>query len=297
MTLSLQMLHPLYGAEIAGIDLRDEFSDAQMAEIVAALEEYAVAVVRHATPLTDIEHIAFSRRLGPIEDTPVLTMKGIDPFKLRVPHHEIVDQSNLDDTGRIYAEDDRRLAFKRANRLWHTDISFAPDRATFSLLSAHALPDEPPPTEFADMRAAWDALPENMKRRIEGLQAEHSYWYSRVAGGGPPPTEDEIRSRPPARHPLVHVRAGRKALYLASHAYAIDGWPEDEARDLLDELRAFATRPEFVYAHDWRVGDVLIWDNLATMHRATPYDDRNVVRDVRRTTCREDAPGAATQAA
>ena len=294
MPLTPRPLHRLFAAELGGIDLRVVPDDDTVAGVVAAMDKYAVGVVRHDTPPTDEQHIAFSLKLGPVEDRPVLAMAGVAPDRVRIPRYEIVDQSNLDETGSIFGDDDRRLAFKRANRLWHTDISFHPVRATYSLLAAHALPPDSPPTEFADMRAAWDALSDPMKARIDGLEAEHSYWYSRVAGGGPPATAEEIASRPPARHPLVHVRGGRRGLYLASHASGIVGWPADEGRALLDELLAFATRPEFVYAHDWRLGDVVIWDNLATMHRARPFDDRRHVRDVRRTTCREVRPGAAT---
>ena len=284
MTLRAIPLHDLFAAELSGVDLR---TLAEVAELLEAMDAFAVCVVRHPVPLSDEEHIAFSRRLGPIEDRPVLVTTG--HRAMRVPHHEIIDQSNMDDGGRIYAEDDRRLGFKRANRLWHTDMSFHPIRATYSLLSAHIVPPVPADTEFADMRAVYDALPAAMKARLEPLVAEHSYWHSRVLGGGPEPTEEEQRSRPPARHRLVHVRprSGRKALYLASHIRRIEGMPDDEARALLDELTVFAAQPRFVFAHRWRVGDVVIWDNLATMHRATAFDDRNHVRDMRRTTCRE----------
>jgi alpha-ketoglutarate-dependent 2,4-dichlorophenoxyacetate dioxygenase len=289
MNLIQRPLGPLFGAELGGIDLREPFDETGLSQIFRAMDAFAVCVVRDDIPLTDEEHIAFSCRLGPVEARPVLTIAANG--ENRIPHYEIIDQSNLDETGGIYADDDRRLAFKRANRLWHTDMSFHPIRATYSLLSAHALPsDGGPPTEFADMRAVYEALPAAMKSRIDGLEAEHSYWYSRVAGGGPPATAEELASRPPARHALVHERGGRQALYIASHASHIVGWPEDEGRTLLEELMTFATQPQFVYAHEWRIGDVLIWDNLATMHRARPFDDRNEVRDVRRTTCREAAP-------
>jgi alpha-ketoglutarate-dependent 2,4-dichlorophenoxyacetate dioxygenase len=171
-------------------------------------------------------------------------------------------------------------------------MSFAQVRATYSLLSAHALPPGGgPDTEFADMRAAYDALPASMKARIEPLVAEHSYWHSRVMGGGDEPTADELARMPPARHRLVHVHpgSGRKVLYLASHIAGIEGMPVDVARALVRELTEFATQPRFVHAHKWQVGDVVIWDNLATMHRARPFDDLKHVRDVRRTTCREAA--------
>ncbi len=277
-------LHPIVAAEIHA-DLRALLPSASIAGIVSIMDLYPVGVFRNARPLSDAEHVAFSRRFGPVE-----RMKARPGDAQRVPFPEIIDQSNLDENGAIYADDDRRLAYKRANRLWHTDMSFHAVRATYSLLSAHAIPPHgEAPTEFADMRAAYDALPETMKARIDPLVAEHDYYHSRVLGGGPEPTFDERRLRPPAQHPLVHVHPGskRKTLYLASHISRIVGFRGEETRALLDELTAFATQPQFVYSHVWRVGDVVMWDNLATMHRATPFDDRRHRRDMRRTTVRE----------
>ena len=292
MALSAQPLHPLFAAELSGIDLRDEPDAATLEAFLAAMDAFAVCVVRHDRPLTDDEHIAFSACLGPMERGPAPKVAGTG---LRVNRPEIIDQSNLGPDGAIYADDDRRLAYKRANRLWHTDMSFYQVRATYSLLSAHVVPPVAADTEFADMRAAWDALPAARKAALEGLEAEHSYWHSRVLGGGPEPTAAERAGRPPVRHALVHAhpRSGRKALYLASHIAGIEGRPADEARSLLAELMAFATQPRFVFRHAWRMGDVVIWDNLATMHRATAFDDRAHARDMRRTTVRERDPAAA----
>jgi alpha-ketoglutarate-dependent 2,4-dichlorophenoxyacetate dioxygenase len=286
MPLTIEPLHPLYAARLHGVDIRRPVDEASMDEVRQALATYAVCAIGHDAPVTNEEHIAFSARLGPLERGKTPKIAGTE---VRVPYPEIVDQSNLDEVGEIYADDDRRLAYKRANRLWHTDMSFYEVRATYSLLAAHAIPPEGADTEFTDMRAVWDALPPARKAGLEELTVEHSYWYSRVLGGGPEPTEEERVTRPPARHKLVHVHApsGRKALYLASHACGIVGWPQDKARALIDELMAFATQPRFVYAHKWQPYDVLIWDNLATMHRATPFDDRAFIRDMRRTTCRE----------
>ncbi len=287
MALTVAPLHPLFAAEVSGIDLRRRLDDADLAGFIGAMDRHAVCVVRHDAPLTDAQHIAFGERLGPIERGRILDIAGAGA--MRIPHHEIIDQSNLGPGGEIFREGDRTLGFKRANRLWHTDISFHPIRATYSALSAHVVPPGGADTEFADMRAAYDALPGDTKARIADLVAEHSYWHSRVKGGGPEPTAEERRSRPPARHKLVHVHptSGRAALYLASHASHIVGWPVEAGRALLDELMEFATRPRFVFRHRWRVGDVVIWDNLATMHRATPFDDTTYRRDMRRTTCRE----------
>lgn len=288
MALTIEPLHPLYAARIGGIDLRRPPPPAALAELKAALARYAVCAVGHDEPLTNEQHIAFSALLGPLERGKSPKIKGTGE---RVPYPEIIDQSNMDEAGEIYDDADRRLAYKRANRLWHTDMSFYDVRATFSLLSAHIVPPSGAETEFTDMRAVWDALPASRKAELADLVVEHSYWHSRVLGGGPEPTEEERRSRPPARHPMVHVHepSGRKALYLASHAMGIVGWEPARAKALIEELMAFATEPRFVLAHKWRRGDVLIWDNLATMHRATPFDDRQHKRDVRRTTCREKA--------
>ena len=287
MTIMVKPLHPLFAAEISGARLTPDISTSDFDDIRRALAEYAVCVVGHETPLSDADHIGFSNLLGPIEARQILKVAGKEG--MRIPHHEIIDQSNMDENGEIFADDDRRMMFKRANRLWHTDLSFHPVRATWSLLSGHVVPDDGADTEFVDTRAVYDALPDNLKTEIEDLVAEHSYWHSRVMGGGPEPTEEERRSRPPAPHRLVHVHegSGRKALYIASHITHIVGRPVEEGRALVRELMAFATKPEFVYRHKWRVGDVVIWDNLCSIHRATPFDDTTRQRDMRRTTCRE----------
>jgi alpha-ketoglutarate-dependent 2,4-dichlorophenoxyacetate dioxygenase len=285
--IEIEPLHPLYAARLHGVDIRQPVSDSAFADIMDAMAKYVVCVIGHDAPPTDEQHIAFSRRFGPMERS-TRKIAGTDA---RVPYSEIVDQSNMDEVGEIYADDDRRLAYKRANRLWHTDMSFYEVRATYSLLASHLIPPEGGETEFVDMRAVYDELPAARKAEIEELVGEHSYWHSRVLGGGPEPTEEERLTRPPARHRLAHVHAPsqRKTLYLASHVCGIVGWPPEKARDLIGELMNFATQMRFVYAHAWRLGDILIWDNLATMHRATAFDDRKYKRDMRRTTCRERA--------
>jgi len=289
MILQVKQLHELFGAKISGIDMRRDTDTPTVATLIAALNDYAVCVLPQEMPLSNEEHIAFSELLGPMERNRVPNMAG---NSVRVPFDEIVDQSNLDGNGKMFAEDSRRLMYKRANRLWHTDMSFHDNRATWSLLSAHVVPPEGGQTELVDMRAVYDDLPVAIKDGLEGLVAEHSYWHSRVLGGGPAPTAEERATRPLARHPLVHTHpgSGRKVLYLASHISGIVGWPDDQTTNLLDKLQAIATQRQYVLAHEWSVGDVLIWDNLATMHRATPFDDQRYIRDMRRTTCRERAP-------
>jgi alpha-ketoglutarate-dependent 2,4-dichlorophenoxyacetate dioxygenase len=277
-------LHPILATEIH-VDIREPLIAATIAGIVSIMDHSPVGVFRHERPVSDGAHVAFSRRFGPVE-----RMKIPAGSAARVPFPEIIDQSNLDANGEIFPDDDKRMLYKRANRLWHTDMSFHAVRATYSLLSAHVIPpDDAAPTEFADMRAAYDALPEVTKAQIEPLVAEHDYYHSRVIGGGPEPSIAERSLRPPAKHRLVHVHPGsqRKSLYLASHISRIAGLSDADSRSVIDKLMAFATQPEFVYSHVWRVGDVVMWDNLATMHRATPFDDQQFRRDMRRTTVRE----------
>jgi alpha-ketoglutarate-dependent 2,4-dichlorophenoxyacetate dioxygenase len=154
------------------------------------------------------------------------------------------------------------------------------------MLHARIIPPDGADTEFADTRTAYDALPAATKTRLEGLIAEHSIWHSRAKLGGYTPTEEEKQLRPPARHPVVrrHPGSGRSALYIASHASHIIGWPVEEGRKLLEELLTFATQSRFVYRHKWRLGDLVIWDNRCTLHRATPFESATHVRDMRRST-------------
>ncbi len=280
-------LHPCLGAEISGVDLTQPLDEASAREIVAAIDRHAVLVFRNDPPLTDAQHLAFGRALGPLQKMKMLTMLAGKGSRLTTL--ELVDVGNLDETGEILADDDRRRAFQAGNRLWHTDVSFDTNRAVYSLLAAHAVPPVGADTEYADMRAAYDALPQEMKARIEGLKAEHSIWYSRALGGLTEVSEAEKATRPASQHLLVHVHptSGRKALYLASHASHIVGWPFDDGRKLLDELTEFATQERFVYRHKWRVGDLVMWDNLATMHRGTAFDDKAHRRDMRRVTTLE----------
>ena len=222
MPLAAEPLHQLFGARLTGIDIRKPVGVDDLAAIKRALAKYVVCVIGHEEPPSNEQHIAFSALLGPLERAKQWV---VDKTGLRLPYPEIIDQSNLDEVGEIYADDDRRLAYKRANRLWHTDMAFFQNRATYSLLAAHAIPPAGADTEFTDMRAVWDALPGERKAGLDELIVEHSYWHSRVLGGGPEPDERERTERPPARHKLVHTHepSGRKALYLASHACGISG--------------------------------------------------------------------------
>lgn len=286
MISQVEELHPVFAAKLTGFDMRRNTDPDSIATLKRLLNQYAVCALPHAVPLTNDEHIAFGALLGPIarKSTPKILGTGT-----RLPYNEIVDQSNLDSNGDIYPNEDKRLAYKRANRLWHTDMSYRDNRATWSLLSAHVVPPKGGQTELIDMRAVYDDLTAKMKNHLINLVAEHCYWHSRLLGGGPEPTAEERASRPPAKHPLVHIHptSGRKVLYIASHIRSVIGLPDDEGHELLKELRATAQQTKYVYTYKWCAGDVLVWDNLATMHRGTKFDDQKYIRDMRRVTCRE----------
>ena len=266
----------------------DDLMDLPVAEFRKLMDQYGVVAFRRRKPLTDEEHVVFSRRIGPLLPMKMLMMVG--KSKSRFAHPEIIDIGNIDANGRILPDDDRRRAYNRGNLLWHTDASYDAARGAYSLLSAHVIPPGGADTEFADMRAAYDALPHDRKEQIANLVVEHSVWHSRALAGMADVTEEEKASRPPSRHRLVHRHpgSGRKVLYLASHASHVIGWPLQDGRALLRELMEFATQPQFTLRHRWRVGDLLVWDNLATMHRGTPYDDTKYPRDMRRTTVVEE---------
>jgi len=290
-SLTIRPLHPLFAAEVQGVDFSRPVDAETFGAVVAAMDRYAVCVFR-ATSLTDESHIAFSRLFGDLEHAPKLFGTRMARFR----HPELFDAGNLDATGNILV-DERRRVYNRGNALWHTDSSFNSHRSAYSLLLAHEIPPEGADTQFADMRAAYDELPLAMKQRLAGLVAEHWLWHSRRLAGYPEPTQAERDAKPPAQHALVHRHpgSGRLTLYLASHASHIVGLPLEEGRALIDELIAHATRPHLVYSLPWQhPGDLVIWDNRCTMHRATPFDDTKYRRDMRRTTVFENLAGAAS---
>jgi alpha-ketoglutarate-dependent 2,4-dichlorophenoxyacetate dioxygenase len=286
MTISAKPLHPVFVAEVTGLDLTKPLDPATRNEVERAMDQYAVCVLP-GQKLDDNTQTAFASLYGPLEMSPLTHKKDGGPLAPpRIQNRNIFDVSNLDEQGHILPLDDQRRAYRQGNELWHTDSSFRQKSATWSMLHARVIPPEGADTEFADTRAAYDALPESTKKKIEGLIAEHSIWHSRSKLGGYTPTEEEKIARPPAQHPLVrrHPGSGRKALYIASHASHILGWPVDEGRALLQELLDFTTQPRFVYAHKWRLWDLVIWDNRCTLHRATPFGSSTHVRDMRRST-------------
>ena len=284
--IHVKPLHPLFVGEVTGVDLRRPVDAGTLQAIVGALDRHAVLVF-HDQAIDDEQQRAFSQLLGPLETSRQAHRPGV---KLRLQIN-MSDISNLDEHNRILDATDYRRMSGLANRLWHTDSSFKRTPAKYSLLSARVVPSWGGETEFADLRAAYDALPAAKQRAIEGLIAEHSIFNSRAVIGFTDFTEAERAALPPVPQVLVrtHPGSGRKTLYLASHAGSIRGMPLPEARMLLLELIEHATRPEFVHRHRWRVGDLVIWDDRCTMHRGREYDLREV-RDMRRTTVADAAP-------
>jgi alpha-ketoglutarate-dependent 2,4-dichlorophenoxyacetate dioxygenase len=279
-------LHPLFVAKITEVDLGRPIDETTQRAIEGAMDAYAVCVLP-GQHLVDEEQIAFSRLYGALEVEPEIARKaGTVDRRRRIAYREIFDISNLDENGGICGEQDARSSLLKITQLWHTDLSFRQGSAKWSMLYAKTIPPAGGDTEYADTRAAYDALPDAMKRRLEGLVAEHSAWHSTTQRGGYVPTEEERRSYPPARHELVrrHPGSGRNALYIGSHASHIVGMPVEEGQALLADLIEFATQPQFVYRHKWQVGDLVIWDNRCTMHRATPFPAADYARDMRRTT-------------
>lgn len=277
-----RQLHPHFVGELTGVDVR-RADDATMDEIRALMDRYGVLVFRDQ-PFTDDEQAAFAVRLG----GELVTKVGrsvIDPAK-RLKHEALTDISNLDENEQIMARDDRRRMYSLGNRLWHTDSSFQNPPARYSMLSAKEVPSAGGETEYADMRAAYDALPGALKAQIEDLRAFHSIIYSRSTIGFTEFSDAERAQFPGAEQPLVRVHPGsqRKSVYIASHASHVVGWPVPDGRLLLRELLALATLPQFVYRHAWHVGDFVIWDNRCMLHRGLPFDESNERRDLRRVT-------------
>jgi alpha-ketoglutarate-dependent 2,4-dichlorophenoxyacetate dioxygenase len=268
MAIQVLPLHPTLGAEVRGVDLTRALTPEIFAEIEAAFNLHGILVFPEQR-VTDEQQLAFSQRFGPLEVNP-----NYAGAKMRL-RPDIADISNLDAEGRVLARDDRRNLFNLGNQLWHTDSSFKRIPAKCSLLSARELPSSGGETEFADLRAAWDALPEARKRLLDGLVVEHSIFRSRSQIGFADFNDEIFKQLPPVPQALVrhHPASGRTSLYLASHASHIIGWPVEEGRALIEAMIAFSTQPQFVYQHRWTVGDLVVWDNRCTMHCGRSYDD------------------------
>ncbi len=286
MAFQVKPLHPLFAAEIGGLDLRAALDAATVAALWREIERHAVLVFPDQQ-LDNAAQVAFARLFGEIEPPSQKTRHK--EARHRIAEPEISDISNLDADDQVVARDSRRRMDGLGNRLWHTDASFKRVPGALSMLYAHQCPSSGGDTEFADLRAAWDALPAGRRAECEGLVAEHSIWHSRAQIGFTDFTEADRATTPPVPQRLVRTLPhGRRTLYLAEHAARIEGWPVPEGRIFLRELIEFATRREFVYSHAWKPGQLVVWDNRCTMHRATPFDAAER-RDMRRVTTRDVA--------
>jgi alpha-ketoglutarate-dependent 2,4-dichlorophenoxyacetate dioxygenase len=294
MPIAIRPLHPVLAGEVSGVDIRKPISSDDVAAIEAGMDRYAVLVFREQD-ITDEQQMAFSLNFGAIENARGGNVTKPEDLRLAKGMNDV---SNLGKDGKPLARDSRQRLFNLGNLLWHSDSSFRAIPAKYSLLSARTVNKKGGNTEFADMRAAYDALDEDTRREVEDLVCEHSLMYSRGSLGFTEYTDEEKEMFKPVRQRLVrsHPVTGRKSLYLSSHAGTILGRPTPEARILLRDLNEHATQPRFVYVHKWRLHDLVMWDNRQTMHRGRRYDETQA-RDVRRTTVAGDAPTVAQEAA
>jgi alpha-ketoglutarate-dependent 2,4-dichlorophenoxyacetate dioxygenase len=286
MTLSIHPIGPTFAAEVRDIDLRAPMPKDDVAAIDTGMDRYGVLVFRNQD-ISDDEQMAFTKNFGQIENAQGGNITKEHELRLK---QGMIDVSNLDRNGQPLERNDRRRMFNLGNRLWHSDSSYRAIPAKYSLLSARIVASQGGNTEFADMRAAYDALDGQMRAMIADLICEHSLIYSRGSMGFDELTAAEREMFKPVRQSLVrtHPVTGRKSLYLSSHIGSIVGWPVPEARDLIRDLTEHATQREFVYVHVWRQYDLVIWDNRQTMHRVRRFDETEP-RDMRRTTVAGDA--------
>ena len=281
MAITIYPVTPDFAAEIGDVDLSRTIEPSDVDAIKQAFAKYAVLIFPDQH-LSQDQHLDFAKHFGPLETTIALYRKD-QPLRVR---KEFADVSNLSPDNKVWGKDSRQRMFQLGNRLWHTDSSFKRLPARASLLYARSIPPLGGHTEFADERAAYDALSDEMKRRLGSLVAEHSIFNSRARLGFTEFSDEERQGMPPVPQVVVRTipESDRKSLYLASHAGRIFGMPDQEGRALIEELVAHATQRQFVYTHRWRVHDLVIWDNRSTMHRGTDFDDLRWKRDMQRAT-------------
>ena len=281
MPLQVEPILPRFGAECSGLDLTRPLGADEVEQVTDAMDQWGVTVWRN-TGMNDDQHVEFSRNFGYLERVP--QREGV---RYRLAQRELFDASNLNVDGEI-TQDEAAIQYRKGDRLWHTDSAFMEKRTSYSILLAHEVPPEGGGTSFADTRSAYEDLPQDMKDRLEGKVGVNSLWWSRKLAGADI-SDEEIEARPKARHPLVHVHkgSGRKALFIAAHTMDIEGMPKEEGRALIRELIEHATQPQYVFSVEWHAGDMVIWDNLCSMHRGGDYAYDKYKRDMRRTTVRE----------
>jgi alpha-ketoglutarate-dependent 2,4-dichlorophenoxyacetate dioxygenase len=282
MSLTLKPLHPLFAAQVTGIDLKVALDEATIAAIDAAMDQYAVLVFRDQF-LDQAQQIAYSKQFGPLD----AGLRKATGAATRFQYEELIDVGNIAMDGSVAAANNTKLIGVLANQLWHSDSTFQNLPIKYSMLSAVVVPDEGGQTQWADLRAAWDALPEKTKQYAEDRIARHTAFHSRISLGDDRYTDEQLKRFPPVERALVHTHpAGRRVLFPSVHIESLSGLTVPEGRLLVAELIEHATQREFVYTHDWRLGDYVMWDNRSTLHRGLRYD-LSKRRDLRRTTTLE----------
>ena len=282
MGIEVNQLHPLFAAELIGVDCA--VPDAALVDLVEDLmREHAVVCIRGQSHIDDEQQLAFARAFGPLE------LPGNTPHNGGRVAFGLYDVSNLGPDGEIIDPDSPKARISKGNELFHADSSFNDLPSKWSMLRGVIVTPERGETETIDMRAVYDALPQATKERLDGLTARHNYFHSRrKAGAEVDEAGHPLAPYMRAEHPVVRTSAsGRPALFVGAHTQQILGMDEAESKALIEELIAFATQPHFIYAHTWQQGDILIWDNRCTLHRGTEYDYRNHKRDMRRATVNE----------
>ncbi len=283
MAVTITELCATFAAEVSKVNISKELSDEEIDELRTAIDKYGVLVFRNQ-PLSDEQQVRFSEYFGDIE---IADLKNnITKTSERRLSQMFSDISNLDKDQNILGKDGRQRLFNLGNRIWHSDSSFRPVPARYSLLSARAVPVTGGNTQYADMHAAYDALDAKTLTEISDLQCEHSLLYSRARLGMAEFTEQEKADFAPVTQPLVrtHPSTKRKSLFLSSHIGSVIGLTKPDGRLLIEELTELATQEKFVYTHQWQKDDLVMWDNRRTMHRARKYEDTVEKRDLRRTT-------------
>lgn len=285
--LTIRPLHPLFAAEVIGLELSTSPSDDVLAEIDTAFARYSVLVFRDQK-VTDAQQIAFSEHFGSLETTKVGTPGA---------GSKLITLTNIGPDGSIAPPTDKQVLNSKANQQWHADSSFKPIPAKASMLSARIIPSKGGNTEYISMRAVYAELPDEMKSRVEGLTTIHDYAYGRSKIDLHLVTEEERRAVPPVEQAMVLSDPhGLKSLYLGAHCASVVGMGEADGRALIDELMTFATQPRFIYSHPWKAHDMVLWDNRAVLHRATPFANTTERRMMVRTTIAGDAPTVAKAA-
>ena len=287
MALTIKPMHPLFVAEVTDLDLREPLSPEIQVQIQDLIDQHGILIFRDQN-ISDEQQIAFSQYFGEIEMAN--NKHNITKQENRRLSNMFADISNLNKNNEFHAKESRQRIFNLGNRIWHSDSAFRPNPARYSLLSAREIPSKGGDTQYADMHTPYEQLSPKMKELIADLRCEHSLMYSRTRLGMDQFTDQEKEDFKPVIQPLVrtHPATKRKSLFLASHAGRIVDWPITEAKLLLEELTEIATQREYVYTHQWKRYDLVMWDNRRTMHRATRFEDTKETRDMRRTTLAGD---------